>query len=113
MIGNCPSRSIDPVKPEPESESELDEAEAELMRRAEAGELSDEKFAEADCDDSVARFEVVEDQVHGAVKPARLGARIESLDDAPAIDADVKAVRARVLAMHSMFYVRISGITWP
>jgi hypothetical protein len=34
-------------EPEPEPESELDKAEAELMRRAEAGELSDEEFAEA------------------------------------------------------------------
>ncbi len=35
------------MKPESEPESELDKAEAELMRRAEAGELSDEAFAEA------------------------------------------------------------------
>lgn len=37
------------MKPEPEPgpESELDKAEAELFRRAEAGELSDEAFAEA------------------------------------------------------------------
>ena len=35
------------MKPEPESESELDKAEAELWRRTEAGELSDDGFAEA------------------------------------------------------------------
>lgn len=35
------------MNPQPESESELDRAEAELMRRADAGELSDEEFAKA------------------------------------------------------------------
>ena len=35
------------MKPEPEPESELDKAEAELMRRADDGELSDEAFADA------------------------------------------------------------------
>jgi hypothetical protein len=35
------------VKPEPESENELDKAEAELFRRADAGDISDEDFAEA------------------------------------------------------------------
>ncbi len=35
------------MKPEPESESELEKAEAELWRKAEAGELSEDGFAEA------------------------------------------------------------------
>lgn len=35
------------MKPEPESKSELDKAEAELWRRAEAGELSEDGFAAA------------------------------------------------------------------
>ena len=75
---------------------------------------------EADFDDSVARLKVVEDQTHGAVGPTSRGAHIESLDDAPAIEADVQAVRARGLAarcvrpfVRSRFYARISGITWP
>jgi len=74
-----------------------------LQERLTAHRLSDFqslRAGEADFDDSVARSEVVEDQVHGAVAPARRGAHIKSRDDAPAIDADVEAVRARVLAIN-------------
>jgi len=48
-IGSCPDRHPDFMKPNPESEpeSELAKAEAELLRRVEAGELSEESLAEA------------------------------------------------------------------
>lgn len=39
--------------------------------------------------------EVVENQVHDTIRPARRGAHIQALDEAPAIEADVKAARAR------------------
>src|SRR5262245_54357320 len=45
--GYCPKRSSDCMSPESEPESELDKAEAELWKRAESGELSDEAFTEA------------------------------------------------------------------
>ncbi len=49
------------------------------------------RAGEADFDDSVARFEAVEDQVHGTIRPARRGARTELLDDVPAIDCQKAA----------------------